>query len=134
MLASNDVRTNTVYVGHTANLKDGLGVWPKPEGVMAIFKKQGNKIIFKGKGADTLCKFGRFKPTIFGEAFGFSNSLSSVFISKDRIVLGSSNPDQFNPISTKKILLQGSVGISGETEVLKINILKSLRAAVFTIF
>lgn len=48
MLASNDVRTNTVYVGHTANLKDGLGVWPKPEGVMAIFKKQGNKIIFKG--------------------------------------------------------------------------------------
>ncbi|MFT5397018.1 MAG: phosphohistidine phosphatase SixA [Gammaproteobacteria bacterium] len=48
MLASNDVRANTVYVGHTANLKDGLGVWPKPEGAMAIFKKQGNKIIFKG--------------------------------------------------------------------------------------
>jgi phosphohistidine phosphatase SixA len=48
MLASNDVEKNTVYVGHTANLKDGLGVWPKPEGVMAIFKKEGNKIIFRG--------------------------------------------------------------------------------------
>ena len=48
MLASNDVKNNTVYVGHTANLKDGLGVWPKPEGVMAIFKKEGNNILFKG--------------------------------------------------------------------------------------
>jgi phosphohistidine phosphatase SixA len=48
MLASDDVKNNTVYVGHTANLKDGLGVWPKPEGVMAIFKKEGNNIIFKG--------------------------------------------------------------------------------------
>jgi len=48
MLGSNDVEKNTVYVGHTANLKDGLGVWPKPEGVMVIFKKEGNKVIFKG--------------------------------------------------------------------------------------
>lgn len=48
MLASDGVEGNTVYVGHTANLKDGLGVWPKPEGVMAIFKKEGNEIIFKG--------------------------------------------------------------------------------------
>ncbi len=48
MLASNDIEKNTVYVGHTANLKDGLGVWPKPEGVMVIFKKEGDKIIFEG--------------------------------------------------------------------------------------
>lgn len=48
MLASNDIEKNTVYVGHTANLKDGLGVWPKPEGVMVIFKKEGNEIIFEG--------------------------------------------------------------------------------------
>ncbi|WP_170246269.1 histidine phosphatase family protein [Colwellia hornerae] len=48
MLASNDGEKNTVYVGHTANLKDGLGVWPKPEGVMVIFKKEDNRIIFKG--------------------------------------------------------------------------------------
>lgn len=48
MLESNDVEKNTVYVGHTSNLKDGLGVWPEPEGVMVIFKKEGNEIIFKG--------------------------------------------------------------------------------------
>lgn len=39
---------NRVFVGHTSNLRDGLGVWPKPEGVMVIFKKQKNKIIYKG--------------------------------------------------------------------------------------
>lgn len=48
MLATNDLEKNTVYVGHTANLKDGLGIWPKPEGVMVIFKKEDNKIIYKG--------------------------------------------------------------------------------------
>jgi len=39
---------NIVFVGHTANLKDGVGVWPKPEGVVAIFQRQKDKIIFKG--------------------------------------------------------------------------------------
>jgi phosphohistidine phosphatase SixA len=39
---------NTVFVGHTSNLKDGLGVWPKPEGVMAIFKKRNDRLIYKG--------------------------------------------------------------------------------------
>lgn len=48
MLASHDEKRNTVFVGHTANLKDGLGIWPKPEGVMVILKKEGGKIIFKG--------------------------------------------------------------------------------------
>lgn len=48
MLSITDVEKNTVYVGHTANLKDGLGVWPKPEGVMVVFKKSGDKIVFMG--------------------------------------------------------------------------------------
>lgn len=48
MLNSVDKNKNTVFVGHTANLKDGLGVWPKPEGVVVIFKNEGNKIIYKG--------------------------------------------------------------------------------------
>lgn len=48
MLATNDTVKNTVFVGHTANLKDGLGVWPKPEGVVVVFKKEGNQIIYKG--------------------------------------------------------------------------------------
>jgi len=39
---------NVVFVGHTANLRDGLGIWPKPEGVMVIFQKQGNKLVHKG--------------------------------------------------------------------------------------
>lgn len=56
MSASNNPDNNIVFVGHTANLKDGLGVWPKPEGVMAIFKKEQEKVVFKGmiKPADWL--------------------------------------------------------------------------------
>ena len=48
ILASKDIEKNTVFVGHTANLKDGLGIWPKPEGVAAIFKVENDKLIFKG--------------------------------------------------------------------------------------
>ncbi|PWQ93709.1 histidine phosphatase family protein [Leucothrix arctica] len=48
MLDTKNMVKNVVFVGHTANLKDGLGIWPKPEGVMAVFKKQDGKIVFKG--------------------------------------------------------------------------------------
>lgn len=30
--------TNTVLFAHTSNLKDAAGVWPKPEGALAVFK------------------------------------------------------------------------------------------------
>ncbi len=33
---------------HTANLKDGLGIWPKPEGVVVIFEKLESKIKYLG--------------------------------------------------------------------------------------
>jgi phosphohistidine phosphatase SixA len=39
---------NAVIVGHTSNLRDGLGVWPKPEGVVVVFKNDADKIIYKG--------------------------------------------------------------------------------------
>lgn len=39
---------NTVFVGHTSNLREGLGVWPKPEGVWTVFKKVNNEILYKG--------------------------------------------------------------------------------------
>ncbi len=39
---------NQVYVGHTSNLRDGLGIWPKPEAVMVIFKKEKDTLIYKG--------------------------------------------------------------------------------------
>jgi len=48
MLKAKTTGGNAVFVGHTANLKDGLGVWPKPEGVTAVFKLEGEKIVFKG--------------------------------------------------------------------------------------
>lgn len=48
MLSVKTSSSNTVFVGHTSNLRDGLGVWPKPEGVVAIFQKRGNKLIYKG--------------------------------------------------------------------------------------
>ncbi|MCJ8299224.1 MAG: hypothetical protein MJK13_09865 [Pseudomonadales bacterium] len=40
--------SNSVFVGHSTNLREGLGVWPKPEGVLVVFKKQGSDIIYKG--------------------------------------------------------------------------------------
>ncbi len=39
---------NQVFVGHTSNLRDGLGVWPKPEAVVVVFQKQASQIIYKG--------------------------------------------------------------------------------------
>ncbi|NQZ89641.1 MAG: histidine phosphatase family protein [Colwellia sp.] len=39
---------NAVFVGHTSNLRDGLGVWPKPEGVIAVFQKQQDKLYLRG--------------------------------------------------------------------------------------
>lgn len=33
--------TNNLLVSHTANLKEAAGIWPKPEGVMAVFRPLG---------------------------------------------------------------------------------------------
>ncbi|KGJ86490.1 histidine phosphatase family protein [Colwellia psychrerythraea] len=48
ILSVTDTKNNTVFVGHTANLKDGLDIWPKPEGVAVIFKIEQGNVIFKG--------------------------------------------------------------------------------------
>ena len=48
MHSAEPLDSNTVFVGHSTNLRDGLGVWPKPEGVLVVFKKQGNDLIYKG--------------------------------------------------------------------------------------
>ena len=48
MLNTPPTKTNVVFVGHTSNLKEGLGVWPKPEGVLVVFKKVDDEITFKG--------------------------------------------------------------------------------------
>lgn len=48
MMNSESGTNNVVFVGHTSNLKDGLGVWPKPEGVVVVFQKRGNQIIYRG--------------------------------------------------------------------------------------
>lgn len=48
MMNSESGTNNVVFVGHTSNLKDGLGVWPKPEGVVVVFQKRGDQIIYKG--------------------------------------------------------------------------------------
>ena len=34
--------TNEVIVAHTANLQEAIGIWPKPEGVIHIFKSDDN--------------------------------------------------------------------------------------------
>jgi phosphohistidine phosphatase SixA len=48
MMNSKTDDRNRVFVGHTSNLKDGLGIWPKPEGTVVVFQKRENKIIYKG--------------------------------------------------------------------------------------
>ncbi|HHZ69177.1 MAG TPA: hypothetical protein EYN54_02615 [Methylococcaceae bacterium] len=48
MLETTLTSDNTVFVGHTSNLRDGLGVWPKPEGVLVIFKKTEQGINYLG--------------------------------------------------------------------------------------
>ncbi len=39
---------NQVFVGHTSNLREGLGVWPKPEAVVVVFQKHKGELIYKG--------------------------------------------------------------------------------------
>ncbi len=41
-------KSNIIIVGHSSNLRDGLGVWPKPEGVAVVFKPKGDKLIYRG--------------------------------------------------------------------------------------
>lgn len=39
---------NLVFVGHTSNLKDAVDVWPRPEGVLAVFQKKSAQLHFMG--------------------------------------------------------------------------------------
>ncbi len=48
MLQADHGQVNTVFVGHTSNLRDGLGVWPRPEGAAAVFQLQQGKLVFRG--------------------------------------------------------------------------------------
>lgn len=42
--------TNTVLVSHTANLKEAAYIWPKPEGVMVVFRQtEGGKLRYVGR-------------------------------------------------------------------------------------
>lgn len=48
MLDADTQSTNVVFIGHAYNLKDGLGVWPKPEGVFTVFQKEEGDLIYRG--------------------------------------------------------------------------------------
>ena len=39
---------NHIFVGHTSNLREGLGIWPKPEGAIAVFKNTNGDVEYKG--------------------------------------------------------------------------------------
>lgn len=41
-------RGNTVFVSHTSNIHDCVGVWPKPEGAAFLLQRQSEKVIYKG--------------------------------------------------------------------------------------
>ncbi|WP_372770164.1 histidine phosphatase family protein [Pseudoalteromonas sp.] len=49
MLSAKTDKVNTVFVGHTSNLKDGIGVWPKPEGVIVVFKINEGEVNYLGQ-------------------------------------------------------------------------------------
>ena len=34
--------TNSIFVSHSANLKEATGVWPKEEGIAVVFKPSAN--------------------------------------------------------------------------------------------
>jgi phosphohistidine phosphatase SixA len=41
--------TNTVLVSHTSNLKEAVGIWPKPEGVTVIFRPlEDGRVLYYG--------------------------------------------------------------------------------------
>lgn len=41
--------TNNIVISHTSNLKEAVGIWPKPEGVIVIFRPLGGgHIIYHG--------------------------------------------------------------------------------------
>lgn len=48
MLNSDTEQGNTIFVGHSANLIDGFGIWPKPAGVAVVFKKSADDMILLG--------------------------------------------------------------------------------------
>ncbi|NRA62186.1 MAG: histidine phosphatase family protein [Psychrobium sp.] len=49
MLTAQPQQKNIFFVSHTANLRDSLNIWPKPEGVMVIFKKHQQGLRYIGK-------------------------------------------------------------------------------------
>ena len=48
MMATEVSGVNEVFVGHTSNLMQGLGIWPKPEGVITVFQKKNDGLVYKG--------------------------------------------------------------------------------------
>ncbi len=40
--------TNTVFVSHTSNIRDGIGIWPKPEGTALVIEKTPSALIYRG--------------------------------------------------------------------------------------
>ena len=48
MLINDPGDANVLIVGHTSNLRDGLGIWPKPEGVMVVFSVQDDHVTYHG--------------------------------------------------------------------------------------
>ena len=47
MLRQGDGNHHTLL--HTSNLRDGLGIWPKPEGVMVVFRLSGGQLVYRGQ-------------------------------------------------------------------------------------
>ncbi len=39
---------NSVIVTHTTNIRDSLGIWPKPEGAALVLEKTQSALIYKG--------------------------------------------------------------------------------------
>lgn len=58
-LSTRPEKGNTILVSHTANLKEAVEIWPKPEGAMYVFSPHGTQYEFVG----------RLTPDFFSKSF-----------------------------------------------------------------
>ena len=40
--------SNIVIITHSSNIRDALGIWPKPEGTVLVLEQTGSEVIYRG--------------------------------------------------------------------------------------
>lgn len=48
ILSANPGSANSVIITHTSNIRDALGIWPKPEGAVLVIQNKESGMIYRG--------------------------------------------------------------------------------------